>query len=69
MADDRTRETLQEYVVINQEKISVECYRRNLEGRWELYPDADGEEVRLRSVDILSPDRSNLRRGSRNQLK
>jgi Uma2 family endonuclease len=54
-ADYRTLETLQEYVVINQERISVECYRRNPEGRWELYPYAAGEEVSLASVDFQCP--------------
>ncbi|WP_341739926.1 Uma2 family endonuclease [Microcoleus sp. CAWBG640] len=54
-ADYRTLETLQEYVVINQERIGVECYRRNAEGRWELYPYAEGEEVRLASVDFQCP--------------
>jgi len=54
-ADYRTLETLQEYVVINQERIGVECYRRNAEGRWELYPYADGEEVRLASVEFQCP--------------
>ena len=54
-ADYRTVETLQEYVVINQERISVECYRRNAEGRWELYPYVAGEEVHLASVDFQCP--------------
>jgi Uma2 family endonuclease len=54
-ADYRTVETLQEYVVINQERIGVECYRRNAEGRWELYPYGVGEEVRLASVDFQCP--------------
>ena len=54
-ADYRTVETLQEYVVINQERIGVESYRRNAEGRWELYPYIAGEEVRLASVDFQCP--------------
>ncbi|MEG4942904.1 Uma2 family endonuclease [Microcoleus sp. F4-D5] len=54
-ADYRTLETLQEYVLINQERISVESYQRNSEGRWELYPYVAGEEVRLGSVDFQCP--------------
>lgn len=51
-ADYRTLETLQEYVLLNQERVSVECFRRNAEGRWVLYPYGGGEEVHLASVDF-----------------
>lgn len=30
-------ETLQEYVLINQKRMRVDCFRRNSEGRWVLY--------------------------------
>jgi Uma2 family endonuclease len=49
-ADYRRLETLQEYVLINPETMSVECFRRNSEGLWVLYPYSEGEEVRLASV-------------------
>src|SRR4028119_1112125 len=51
-ADCRTSESLQEYVLINQERVSVECFRRNEEGRWVLYLYGEGEEVHLASVDF-----------------
>lgn len=51
-ADYRTLETLGEYVLINQERVSLECFRRNAEGRWVLYPYGEGEEVHLASVDF-----------------
>jgi Uma2 family endonuclease len=54
-ADYRTVETLQEYVLINQERLSVECFRRNEEGRWVLYPYTEGEEIHLASVDFRCP--------------
>lgn len=54
-ADYRTIETLEEYVLINQERISVECFRRNSEGLWVLYPYSKGEEIHLASVDFRSP--------------
>ena len=51
-ADYRRLETLQEYVLINPETMSVECFRRNSEGLWVLYPYGEGEEVRLASVNF-----------------
>ncbi|WP_017717963.1 Uma2 family endonuclease [Kamptonema formosum] len=54
-ADYRTIETLQEYVLVSQDRLSVECFRRNSEGRWELYPYSEGEEVHLASVDFRCP--------------
>ena len=32
--------------------MSVECFRRNEQGRWELYPYSKGETVHLASVDF-----------------
>lgn len=54
-ADYRTIETLQEYVLINQERVSVECFRRNSEGLWVLYPYGEGDEIYLQSVDFSCP--------------
>lgn len=54
-ADYRTLETLQEYVLINQEKVSVDSFRRNSEGRWVLYPYGKDEEVQLASVNFSCP--------------
>jgi len=54
-ANYRQIETLQEYVLISQEKMTVECFRRNAEGRWVLYPYGPGEEVHLASVDFRCP--------------
>lgn len=51
-ADYRTSESLQEYVLINQERVSVECFRRNAEGLWVLYPYTQGQEVLLKSVNF-----------------
>ena len=54
-ADYRTLETLQEYVLVNQERVSVECFRRNAEGLWVLYPYSTGDEIQLTSVDFSCP--------------
>jgi Uma2 family endonuclease len=44
--------TLQEYLLISSEKISVECYRRG-EGRmWLYYPFTIGDEIDFASLDI-----------------
>ncbi|WP_416309684.1 Uma2 family endonuclease [Spirulina sp. 06S082] len=51
-ADYRTLESLQEYVLIRQDRISVECYRRNSQGRWELYAYTEGQEIELASVNF-----------------
>lgn len=51
-ADYRQLETLQEYVLINPERMSVECFRRNTDGLWVLYPYAEGEKVNLNSVNF-----------------
>lgn len=51
-ADYRTSESLQEYVLINQERVSVECFRRNAEGLWVLYPYSQGQEVQFGSVNF-----------------
>jgi Uma2 family endonuclease len=51
-SDYRHLKSLQEYVLISQDTMSVECFRRNDEGRWELYPYEKGQEVYLASVDF-----------------
>lgn len=50
--DYRHLQPLQEYVLISQDTMSVECFRRNEERRWVLYPYEKGEEVHLASVDF-----------------
>lgn len=54
-ANYRQLETLQEYVLINPERMSVECFRRNCEGRWVLYPYIQDEEVSLASINFCCP--------------
>ncbi|MDF5721660.1 MAG: Uma2 family endonuclease [Rhizonema sp. PD37] len=51
-ADYRHLESLREYVLIAQDTISVECFRRNDERRWVLYPYEKDEEVHLASIDF-----------------
>ncbi|MDF5719727.1 MAG: Uma2 family endonuclease [Rhizonema sp. PD37] len=59
----RRLKTLKEYVLIDAEKLSVECYRINERGKWELThylteeinPEATETEVHLTSVDFRFP--------------
>lgn len=48
----RSLESLKEYVVISQTHSQVDCFRRNADGRWELYPFQEGDIVHFESVDL-----------------
>lgn len=54
-ADYRQLESLEEYVLIEPGQISVECFRRNAQGQWVLYPYAEGAQVHLASIDFTCP--------------
>jgi Uma2 family endonuclease len=43
------------FVLISQDTMIVECFRRNQEGRWELFSFEKDEEVHLASVDFRCP--------------
>ncbi len=49
-ADYRQLESLQEYVLISQNRLQVEVFRRNAEGLWVLYPFSEGDVISLMSV-------------------
>ncbi|MBE9105910.1 Uma2 family endonuclease [Nostoc cf. edaphicum LEGE 07299] len=51
----RRIETLQEYVLIDAQKIGLDCFRLNDRGLWELHPYEQGDEVHLTSVDFRFP--------------
>ena len=51
-ADYRHLESLQEYVLVSQTRMSVECFRRNLEGQWVLYPYSAEDKIYLASVNF-----------------
>lgn len=52
-ADYRTLESLKEYVVISQIRQQVDCFRRNAQGQWVLYPFQGDDVVQLESVSML----------------
>lgn len=53
--------TLQEYILVDGEKVGVDCYRKGGAGKWELtaYPedavDAESPEVELTSLELSLP--------------
>ena len=49
-ADYQHIETLQEYVLINQKRSRVDCFRRNAEGLWVLHPYNANDNVYLASI-------------------
>lgn len=53
-ADYRQINSLQEYVLVSQTRMSVECFRRNSEGQWVLYPYGEVDEIYLTSVNFRS---------------
>lgn len=51
----RQSSTLKEYILIESDEISVECFRRNDEGLWVLHTYAEGDTLNLESVGISIP--------------
>lgn len=51
----RKIDTLQEYVLISEDRVNVECFRRNREGDWLYYSYRKGEEIYLASIDFRTP--------------
>jgi Uma2 family endonuclease len=50
--DYRRSPSLQEYVLVSQDTMNVDIFRRNEKGRWELYSFVEGEEVEFKSVNF-----------------
>ncbi len=44
--------TLQEYILINQKRQRLECFRRNAEGLWVLHTYTQDSEIHLASIDF-----------------
>ncbi len=54
-ADYQHLESLQEYVLINQKRQRVECFRRNDAGLWVLQSYHPGDTVHLTSIGFECP--------------
>ncbi|BDA67887.1 hypothetical protein RIVM261_072410 [Rivularia sp. IAM M-261] len=50
--DYRRSSSLQEYVLVSQDTMNIDIFRRNEKGRWELYSFTEGEEVEFTSVNF-----------------
>jgi Uma2 family endonuclease len=46
---------LQEVLFVDQERLQIDLFRRNGQGRWELYPAGEGELLRLDSLGLDLP--------------
>ena len=51
----RTLESLREYVVIDPDRFTVECFRRDETGHWVLYSFSGGDTVEFQSVTFQAP--------------
>lgn len=51
-ADYRHLESLQEYALISQNRIQVDCFRRNDPGQWVLYPYRAEDRINLASINF-----------------
>ena len=54
-ADYQTSPSLQEYVLITQSEIKIECFRLNAEGNWVSQTYREGDELELMSIDFSCP--------------
>lgn len=48
-------DTLQEYLLIEQDRRHADLFRKNAEGLWVLHPVAEGQVVRLHSIGVDVP--------------
>jgi len=51
-ADYRSLSTIQEYVLIAQQRINVDCYRRDGEGSWVFSSFGEGDCLELASINF-----------------
>lgn len=51
-SDYQELETLQEYVLISQNRQRIDCFRRNAAGRWELYNYRENQQLELTAINF-----------------
>ncbi|MGI0493486.1 Uma2 family endonuclease [Alkalinema pantanalense CENA528] len=51
----RELDSLEEYVLVSQDRMLVEIFRRNAQNRWELYAFHAEDELELASIDFRCP--------------
>ncbi len=54
-ADYQTLDSLQEYVLIHQDKIKVECFKRQQNNQWQQVIYQSGDILELDSIDLKCP--------------
>ena len=54
-ADYRSLSTIKEYVLIGQQRMNVDCYRRDVEGRWVFSSYGDGDCLELARINFQCP--------------
>ena len=51
----RRNPSLQDYVLVEAEKIAIDLYRKNDRGNWEIFNYQPGDNIELQSVDLSFP--------------
>lgn len=51
----RRNPSLQDYVLVDAEKIAIDLYRKNDLGNWEIFNYQSGDNIELRSIDLSFP--------------
>ncbi|MBD2389756.1 Uma2 family endonuclease [Aphanizomenon flos-aquae NRERC-008] len=51
----RRNPSLQDYVLVDAEKIAIDLYRKNDIGNWEIFNYQSGDNIELRSIDLSFP--------------
>lgn len=51
----RRNPSLQDYVLVDAEKIAIDLYRKNDRGNWEIFNYQAGDNIELRSIDLSFP--------------
>lgn len=47
--------SIQEYVFVNRDEVAVDVYRRINEKRWDVHLFGPGDDVELKSIDVVVP--------------
>ena len=51
----RRNPSLQDYVLVDAEKIAIDLYRKNDRGNWEIFNYQSGDNIELRSIELSFP--------------
>jgi Uma2 family endonuclease len=51
----RHNPSLQDYVLVDAEKIAIDLYRKNDRGNWEIFNYQSGDNIELRSINLSFP--------------